>query len=128
MKVLNRLVAGLLLAICAVGTFSSPIDARARQTPDGLPTVAITQLPKQAQETIALIKAGGPYPYKRDGVVFSNREKLLPKERRGFYKEYTVKTPGSKNRGARRIVTANQDTVFYYTDDHYASFKRVLEK
>jgi ribonuclease T1 len=101
--------------------------AHAKPTPDGLPVVAITALPKQAQDTIALIKAGGPFPYKRDGIVFSNREKILPKEKRGYYKEYTVKTPGAKNRGARRIVTGSEGQ-FYYSDDHYASFKRVLEK
>lgn len=108
---------------CAAG-FST---VHAKSTADGLPVIAITELPKQAQETIALIKAGGPYPYKRDGVVFSNREKILPKEKRGYYNEYTVKTPGAKNRGARRIVTGKEGQ-FYYTDDHYASFKRVLEK
>ncbi len=99
----------------------------AKPAADGLPVIAITELPKQAQETITLIKAGGPYPYARDGVVFSNREKILPKEKRGYYNEYTVKTPGSKNRGARRIVTGKEGQ-FYYSDDHYASFKRVLEK
>jgi ribonuclease T1 len=99
----------------------------AKPTPDGLPVVAATELPKQAQETIALIKAGGPFPYPRDGIAFSNREKILPKEKRGYYKEYTVKTPGAKNRGARRIVTGGEGQ-FYYSDDHYASFKRVLEK
>jgi ribonuclease T1 len=99
----------------------------AKPTPDGLPVIAATELPKQAQETIALIKAGGPFPYPRDGIAFSNREKILPKEKRGYYKEYTVKTPGAKNRGARRIVTGGEGQ-FYYSDDHYASFKRVLEK
>jgi ribonuclease T1 len=98
-----------------------------KPTPDGLPVIAATELPKQAQETIALIKVGGPFPYSRDGIAFSNREKILPKEKRGYYKEYTVKTPGAKNRGARRIVTGSEGQ-FYYSDDHYASFKRVLEK
>ena len=84
------------------------------------------QLPREAIETIALIKQGGPYPYARDGVVFSNREKLLPARERGWYREYTVRTPGERTRGARRIV-AGRDGTLYYTDDHYRSFKRILE-
>ena len=84
------------------------------------------QLPKEVIETVALIKKGGPFPYHRDGVVFGNREKLLPARARGWYREYTVKTPGAKDRGARRIV-AGQDGTLYYTDDHYRGFRRVLE-
>jgi ribonuclease T1 len=84
------------------------------------------QLPKEALETIALIRKGGPFPYERDGVVFQNREKLLPARERGWYREYTVKTPGAKTRGARRIV-AGRDGTLYYTDDHYRSFRRILE-
>jgi len=85
-----------------------------------------TQLPSEAVETIALIKKGGPYPHQRDGVAFGNREKLLPPRERGWYREYTVRTPGERTRGARRIV-AGQDGTLYYTDDHYRSFKRILE-
>lgn len=84
------------------------------------------QLPGEAIQTIALIKKGGPFPYSRDGVTFSNREKLLPPRERGWYREYTVKTPGAKDRGARRIV-AGRDGTLYYTDDHYRSFRRILE-
>ena len=84
------------------------------------------QLPEQARETIALIKKGGPFPYRRDGVAFGNRENLLPPRERGWYREYTVKTPGARDRGARRIV-AGRDGTLYYTDDHYRSFKRILE-
>ena len=84
------------------------------------------QLPKEAIETVGLIRKGGPFPYQRDGVVFGNREKLLPARERGWYREYTVKTPGAKDRGARRIV-AGRDGTLYYSDDHYRSFKRVLE-
>jgi ribonuclease T1 len=126
MMKLDRFFRQLLLVFalfCAAGIGI----VEAKPTPDGLPVIAATELPKQAQETIALIKAGGPFPYKRDGIAFSNREKILPKEKRGYYKEYTVKTPGAKNRGARRIVTGGEGQ-FYYSDDHYASFKRVLEK
>ena len=84
------------------------------------------QLPKEAIETIALIRKGGPFPYERDGVVFGNREKLLPARERGWYREYTVRTPGERSRGARRIV-AGRDGRLYYTDDHYQSFQRILE-
>jgi ribonuclease T1 len=84
------------------------------------------ELPKEAIETVALIKKGGPFPHQRDGVVFGNREKLLPARERNWYREYTVKTPGARDRGARRIV-AGRDGTLYYTDDHYRSFKRVLE-
>jgi ribonuclease T1 len=84
------------------------------------------QLPREALETIALIRKGGPFPYERDGVTFGNREKLLPARERGWYREYTVKTPGERTRGARRIV-AGRDGTLYYTDDHYQSFKRILE-
>lgn len=84
------------------------------------------ELPKEAIETIALIRKGGPFPHARDGVVFNNREKLLPARERGWYREYTVRTPGARDRGARRIV-AGRDGTLYYTDDHYRSFRRILE-
>ncbi len=84
------------------------------------------QLPKEAVETVALIKRGGPFPYQRDGAVFGNREKILPRRERGWYREYTVPTPGERSRGARRIV-AGRDGTLYYTDDHYRSFRRILE-
>ncbi len=85
------------------------------------------RLPKEAIETIALVRKGGPFPYQRDGVRFGNREKILPARERGWYREYTVVTPGARDRGARRIV-AGRDGTLYYTDDHYRSFKRVLEQ
>ena len=78
----------------------------------------------EARETLALIKKGGPFPYSRDGVVFGNREGQLPKQKRGYYHEYTVKTPGSRTRGARRIVRGGAGEL-YYTDDHYATFKKI---
>jgi len=87
-------------------------------------TVALSALPIQARQTIALIQAGGPFPYSRDGVVFRNAEGLLPKEPSGYYHEYTVSTPEESDRGARRIITG-ADGEFYYTADHYESFKRV---
>jgi len=76
------------------------------------------------EQTLALIDAGGPFPYRQDGTVFSNREHLLPAEAHGYYDEYTVPTPGSADRGARRIVMGNQGEA-YYTDDHYRSFWRI---
>lgn len=82
-------------------------------------------LPTEARDTIALIKKGGPFPYQKDGTAFGNREALLPKRVRGWYREYTVKTPGARDRGARRIV-GGRDGTLYYTDDHYRSFKRIL--
>ncbi|MGH9577337.1 MAG: ribonuclease domain-containing protein, partial [Terriglobales bacterium] len=84
------------------------------------------QLPKEAIETIALIRKGGPFPYPRDGAVFGNREKKLPARERGWYREYTVKTPGERTRGARRIV-AGGDGTLYYSGDHYRSFRRIPE-
>ncbi|MEU7635912.1 MULTISPECIES: guanyl-specific ribonuclease [unclassified Streptomyces] len=91
----------------------------------GLPTVPAKGLPAEAQRTLKLIDAGGPFPYPKDGTVFGNYEKQLPKEPRGYYHEYTVDTPGSRNRGARRLITGKQHE-FFYTEDHYKSFKAVL--
>ena len=88
--------------------------------------IALDKLPPEARHTVALIKAGGPFPYQRDGTVLHNREGVLPERGRGYYREYTVKTPGAKDRGARRIV-AGQGGEFYYTDDHYRSFRRIIE-
>lgn len=88
--------------------------------------ISLEQLPPEARQTLALIKAGGPFPYAKDGSVFGNREGLLPKRNRGYYREYTVKTPGAKDRGARRIV-AGIPGEYYYTADHYRSFERIIE-
>lgn len=91
--------------------------------------VSLASLPPQAQETARLIRSGGPFPYAKDGTVFGNRERLLPSKRRGYYREYTVKTPGARNRGARRIVCGGEPPTepeaCYYTADHYASFARI---
>ena len=93
--------------------------------------VPLEKLPLEARQTVALIKAGGPFPYQRDGSVFHNREGLLPKRSRGYYREYTVKTPGAKDRGARRIVAGGCGEFgcveYFYTDDHYRSFRRIIE-
>ena len=88
--------------------------------------IKVRELPVEARETLALIKAGGPFPYSKDGAVFGNREGLLPKRDRGYYREYTVKTPGAKDRGGRRIV-AGRGAEYYYTADHYRSFRRIIE-
>lgn len=88
-------------------------------------TVAVADLPPEAQHTLQLIDRGGPFPYDHDGIVFSNFEHSLPPEASGYYHEYTVVTPGASTRGARRIVTG-RGGEFYYTDDHYQSFRRII--
>jgi ribonuclease T1 len=95
-----------------------------------LKTIAYADLPRQGQQTLALIKQGGPFPFPKDGVVFGNYEGSLPKQPRGYYHEYTVPTPGAHNRGARRIIaggTPASSGQYYYTDDHYATFKFIVE-
>ncbi len=90
--------------------------------------IAARALPAEARATLAQIRAGGPFPYERDGVVFGNRERLLPSEPRGYYHEYTVPTPGARNRGARRIVCGGHAAALsecYYSDDHYRSFRKI---
>lgn len=91
----------------------------------GLPTIAAAQLPAQATAVLALVDRGGPFPYAQDGTVFSNREGLLPKRPSGYYREYTVTTPGSPDRGARRLIVGRAGDV-YYTNDHYESFRQVI--
>jgi ribonuclease T1 len=88
--------------------------------------VELSDLPREAQRTLRLIKAGGPFQYAQDGKPFQNREMRLPRQQRGYYREYTVKTPGARDRGARRIV-AGRNGEYYYTDDHYRSFRRIIE-
>jgi ribonuclease T1 len=124
-------LASVLLAAASCG---SPL-AQARGPMDGMVqggavAVRVTELPRQGRETYELIRQGGPFPYDKDGTVFGNRERLLPIERRGYYREYTVKTPGSRDRGARRIVCggpARTPHACYYTADHYASFRQIVE-
>ncbi|MEK9522616.1 ribonuclease domain-containing protein [Streptomyces sp. NPDC087908] len=91
----------------------------------GLPAVRAADLPPEARRTLDLIARGGPFPYAKDGSVFGNFERILPREPRGYYREYTVKTPGERDRGARRIVTGREGEL-YWTDDHYASFREVI--
>ena len=104
---------------------STPIS-KARAAPRGIPSITLDELPPEALETLALIEDGGPFPFERDGITFQNRERLLPAKPRGYYREYTVITPGENDRGARRII-AGEDGELYYTDDHYESFFWIVE-
>ncbi len=95
-----------------------------RRPESGLRWISQAELPSEALQTLQLIESGGPYPYDRDGVTFENREGLLPEHPVGYYREFTVETPGSDDRGARRIVVGDGGE-WYYTDDHYDSFARI---
>lgn len=122
------MLAGLLGLFVLAGV----AHARDRQY---LQSVAVADLPPEAQHTLRLIRAGGPFPYPRkDGVTFGNFERRLPLQPRGYYREYTVRTPGSRDRGPRRIVAGRgrdgdveTSGEYYYTDDHYRSFRRIRE-
>lgn len=123
-----------LLAVALLATAASGVGvAHARGLSWGTSeaTVAVTDLPRQGRQTYQLILDGGPFPYGKDGSVFGNRERLLPRERRGYYREYTVETPGARDRGARRIVCGGKrpttPDACWYTSDHYASFKRIVQ-
>ena len=127
-RVCNAGLACILGAALALG----PLTGQARNQPfiDGAATISVAQLPLQGRETYALIFQGGPFPYDKDGTVFGNRERLLPAHKRGYYREYTVRTPGVRHRGARRIVCGGQPRTpdaCYYTADHYASFRKIVE-
>lgn len=118
------------LAIAVVATLGTGALVQARPSADlSQETVALAALPREAQSTHRLVLAGGPFPYDKDGSVFGNRERLLPAKARGYYREYTVRTPGARNRGARRLVCGGKPPTTpdacFYTDDHYASFKRI---
>ena len=117
---------GLGLAVFSIA-FVAPAGAQ-KAPPPALDAsdIAYSRLPAEAKGTIALIRKGGPFPYAKDGAIFGNREKILPARERGYYREYTVKTPGQRTRGARRIIWG-KGGEFYYTDDHYNHFRRVRE-
>lgn len=124
-SVLGRPLRALLLGLCAAGWL---IGAQARSAAQE--GVRLGELPAEGQQTYALIFKGGPFRYEKDGSVFGNRERQLPRHPRGHYLEYTVKTPGSHDRGARRIVCggpARAPEACYYTADHYASFRRIVD-
>jgi ribonuclease T1 len=117
---------GFLLVTSLVGART---DAKSIAYGSDLGNIAIHSLPLQGQETHSLIRQGGPFPFNKDGVVFGNRERLLPLHKRGYYREYTVRTPGSRDRGARRIVCGGPATMpdaCYYSADHYANFRQIV--
>lgn len=126
----------LMLVALLVGLFVLSGVVQADRGPSRvLGRVALVDLPAEAQHTLSLIREGGPFPYRRnDDVTFGNFERLLPSQPRGYYREYTVPTPGSRNRGARRIIAGrgtsgdfSRSGEYYYTDDHYRSFRRIYE-
>jgi len=125
LQIRRTLLTWSLLAVAV----ASPLGLQARE--DRAAVVAMAELPRQAQQTYQLIRAGGPFPDEKDGVVFGNRERLLPGQQRGYYREYTVRTPGVRHRGARRIVCGGEQPrvpdACYYTSDHYASFRQIVE-
>lgn len=127
-RVLGRWSAAAALSAGLVFGAASAALAKGPDNPAS-GSVALTSLPVEAQTTHRLVLSGGPFPYKKDGTVFGNRERLLPSKPRGYYREYTVKTPGSRDRGARRIVCGGQPptqpAACFYTDDHYSSFRRI---
>ena len=121
---MTRLSLIVFTALFTLIGFVAPSPAR--EDPANIVEVSLDVLPVQARTTLELIKKGGPFKYEKDGIVFGNFEKRLPAKKRGYYREYTVPTPKAKNRGARRIV-AGVPGEYYYTDDHYNSFKRIKE-
>lgn len=121
---------GLLIPFLISTGSGKAFALKATEASEPAVEVRLAALPSEAKAVIVLIRKGGPYPYPKDGVVFGNREKILPKQARGYYTEYTVKTPGERTRGARRIVVGGEpraSTELYYSDDHYQSFKRIRE-
>jgi ribonuclease T1 len=119
---LHCLTDGILVSAASAYRDKFRSTGHARQ----IQIIPVAQLPLEGRKTLKLIKQGGPFPYRKDGTTFQNREKRLPVHPRGYYKEYTVKTPGKTNRGARRIVAGSRGE-FYYTSDHYTTFKRIKE-
>ncbi|HMN93036.1 MAG TPA: ribonuclease domain-containing protein [Hydrogenophaga sp.] len=131
----RAVIAGVLAAglLATLGTLA--VQARTTSTPvlpgSAIASVPLSGLPVQGREVMAQIREGGPFRYEKDGTVFGNRERLLPLEKRGYYREYTVPTPGLRHRGARRIVCGGQQPrapdACYYTEDHYSSFRLIVE-
>ena len=125
-SLLKRVLAAVVIAGAAV-----PGVSPARSAPGLGDPVTLSSLPREAQRTWQLIHTGGPFPYAKDGVVFGNREKRLEREPRGYYHEYTVPTPGARDRGARRIICGGEHltepVACFYTEDHYNSFHRIVK-
>ena len=120
----RRFLAGLALGLAALALPAIAQRGPAPEHPAG--EISVAQLPPEAHATLDLIRKGGPFPYAKDGSVFGNREGVLPKQKHGYYREYTVRTPKVRSRGARRIIKGASGELFY-TDDHYNSFKRIRE-
>ena len=123
----------MVVAVLALsgGLIGISVQAKAQAPAAVLQTVTLTALPAQGRDMMALIEKGGPFKYDKDGTVFGNREKILPARQRGYYREYTVRTPGESSRGARRIVCGGQQPrapdACFYTDDHYGSFRQIVQ-
>jgi ribonuclease T1 len=125
--VLTSTLMSVALAGAPLAQAKGRMDGVAR---DSAASVHVSELPRQGRDTFELIRLGGPFPHDKDGTVFGNRERLLPINTRGYYREYTVQTPGSRDRGARRIVCGGPlrtPHACYYTADHYASFRKIVE-
>ena len=141
---MRRLAAAAAFLLgCALALSGVAAEGRSA-APGTIPEVSLAELPREARDTLALVRKGGPFPYDRDGIVFGNFEGRLPRQARGYYREYTVKTPGVAHRGARRIVAGCGSAgvkasgserllapcdagEYYYTEDHYNSFRRIRE-
>jgi ribonuclease T1 len=126
----NLLRTALLSGLAALAVLSAPTTMARTATCALDQSISTRDLPKQGRDTLALIATGGPFSSERDGITFNNRERILPKEKRGYYREYTVRTPGVKHRGARRIVCGGDQkstNLCYYTEDHYKSFKCIAQ-
>ena len=126
-----------MLALSAVILGANPALVQAKNTLNGpsvsvqADTISLPQLPSQGRDMVALIYQGGPFRYDKDGTVFGNRERILPAKNRGYYREYTVRTPTERSRGARRVICGglkpSAPDACYYTDDHYASFRKIVQ-
>ncbi|MFB7270242.1 ribonuclease domain-containing protein [Streptomyces sp. NPDC056244] len=125
MRIPARIAALGGAAALAATVLVGGVTATATAAPSAVGSICYSRLPSQAHTTLRLIDAGGPFPYRQDGGVFQNREGILPSQSNGYYHEYTVVTPGSSDRGARRIVTGQRNNEDYYTSNHYASFSLV---
>ena len=130
-RIQNQIALSLVLSLVLV---LGAVSVQAREGAKALGEIAAAELPREGRDALALIRRGGPFRYRQDGSVFGNREKALPAKERGYYREYTVPTAGAKDRGARRIVAGSgagddvrKSGEYYYTDDHYNSFRRIKE-
>ena len=127
-----QLAAAVVLAALSTGFSPISVHAKGSAPKTEVGTISVAALPEQGRHMVRLIYQGGPFKYDKDGSVFGNRERILPAKSRGYYREYTVKTPGERSRGARRIVCGGfvptTPDACYYTDDHYASFRRIAQQ